>query len=75
MEIDPVLLEKVKKENPEFNKLHEEHILLNSQVDDLNNQKFLTPEQEVKKQNIKKKKLKNKDRMAQILSEYHATLH
>lgn len=75
MEIDPELLAKVKNANPEFRKLHEEHAHLGSKVDDFNKLKFLTPEQEVEKQNIKKKKLKHKDRMAEIVSEYHATLH
>ncbi|MFQ5672509.1 MAG: DUF465 domain-containing protein [Nitrospinales bacterium] len=74
MDIDPELLAKVKNENPEFKKLHEEHILLNSKVDDLNKRKFLTPEQEMEKKTIQKKKLKNKDRMAEILSEHHAGL-
>lgn len=75
MDIDQELIEKIKSENPEFKKLHEEHIQLKSTVDDLNKRKFLTPEQEIEKQNIKKQKLKNKDRMAQILSEHQASLH
>ena len=75
MDIDPELFAKMKSENPEFKKLHEEHVLLKLKVDDLNKRKFLTPEQEIEKQNIKKQKLKNKDRMAQILSEHQASLH
>jgi len=74
MDIDPDLLAKVKNENPEFKKLHEEHTLLNSKVDDLNKRKFLTPEQEMEKKTIQKKKLKNKDRMTEILSEHQAGL-
>ena len=69
------LVAKIKSENPEFKKLHEEHVQLKSKVDDLNKRKFLTPEQEIEKQNIKKQKLKNKDRMAQILSEHQGSLH
>ncbi len=75
MDIDPELVEKIKSESREFKKLHEEHVILKSKVDDLNKRKFLTPEQEIEKQNIKKQKLKNKDRMAQILSEHQASLH
>ena len=75
MDIDPELVAKIKSKSPEFKKLHEEHILLKSKVDVLNKRKFLTPEQEIEKQTIKKQKLKNKDRMAQILSEHQASLH
>ena len=68
MEVDLELLERVKKENPEFKKLFDEHSELKNRVDDLNKLKFLNPEQEIEKKNIQKLKLKNKDLMEKIIS-------
>ena len=42
MEIQQALLEKLLIENPEFKKLYEEHSALKSQVEELNQRKFLT---------------------------------
>ena len=47
MNIDPDLLEKVKKDNAEFYKLYEEHTVLKSRVDKFNKTKLITPEQEI----------------------------
>ncbi len=68
MEVDLELLEKVKRENPEFKKLFDEHSELKNRVDDLNKLKFLNPDQEIEKKNIQKLKLKNKDLMEKIIS-------
>lgn len=70
MEVDQDLLERAKKENPEFKKLFDEHTALKSRVDDLNKKKFLNPEQEIEKKNIQKLKLRNKDLMNKIISDY-----
>ncbi len=75
MEIDATLLEKVRKENQEFKKLYDEHSSLKNRVEELNRLKFLSAEQELEKKTIQKQKLKNKDRMQEILSQYQATLH
>lgn len=75
MEIDATLLEKVRKENQEFKKLYDEHTGLKNRVEELNRLKFLSAEQELEKKTIQKQKLKNKDRMQEILSQYQATLH
>jgi len=75
MEIDPGLLEKLKDQNQEFKQLHEEHSKLKDRVEELNNLKFLSPEQELEKKTIQKQKLKAKDRLGEILSEYQASLH
>ncbi len=75
MEIDQDLLDKVKGSNDEFRKLYEEHSVLKMRVDELNKLRFLTPDQEIEKQTIKKKKLKNKDRMDEIIGQYQANLH
>ena len=75
MEVDQGLLEKAKKDNPEFKKLFDDHLELKSKVDSLNKLKFLSGEQEVEKKTIQKQKLKYKDRMDQIISEYKTSLH
>jgi len=75
MEINQDLLEKVKTSNNEFRKLYDEHLTLKSRVAELNKMKFLTPEQEIEKKTIQKKKLQQKDRMNKIVGEYEASLH
>jgi len=75
MEIDPDTLEKVKSNNVEFQKLFDEHTQLKTRVEDLNKMKYLTPEQEMEKKRIQKQKLQCKDRMDEIIGEYHSNLH
>ena len=75
MEIDPELLAKIKSENEEFKKLYEEHTVLKNKVEELNKMKFLSGEQEIEKKKHQKQKLKNKDRLEEILSTYQAHLH
>ena len=75
MEIDQDLLEKVRTSNDEFRKLYDEHLVLKTRVEELNKMKFLSPEQEVEKKTIQKKKLQQKDRMNDIVGEYEASLH
>jgi uncharacterized protein YdcH (DUF465 family) len=75
MDIDPKLLERMMGENKEFKKLYEEHLNLKSKVEDLNKRKFLTPEQELEKKNIQKQKLKQKDRMMEIINQYQTSHH
>ncbi len=75
MEIDQDLLEKVKTNNDEFRKLYDEHLTLKTRVEELNKMRFLTPDQEMEKKTIQKKKLQQKDRMNEIVGEYEANLH
>ncbi len=75
MEINQDLLEKVKTDNDEFRKLYDDHSTLKTRVDELNKLKYLTPEQEMEKKTIQKRKLQQKDRMNEIVGEYEASLH
>ena len=75
MEIDQDLLEKVRTDNNEFRKLYDDHLELKTRVEELNKMKYLTPEQELEKKTIQKKKLQQKDRMNEIVGEYEANLH
>lgn len=73
MEIDPTLLEKVQGENEEFKKLYQEHLDLKHRVEELNNMKFLSPEQELEKKTVQKQKLRGKDRMIEIIEQFQAS--
>ena len=70
MDINPVLLEKVSKENIEFRQLYQEHNTLKHKVESFNKKKLITPEQELEKKKHQKQKLSLKDRMEKILSLY-----
>ncbi len=75
MEIETGLLEKISGENHEFKELYDEHTKLKHRVEELNEMKFLSPEQEVEKKTIQKQKLKAKDRLGEILNQYQSNLH
>lgn len=66
------LIEEVSKSNQEFKTLLEEHQALEVQLEEFNKRRYLTPEQEVERKIIQKKKLHKKDRMAQILRQYQS---
>ena len=70
MDINPVLLEKVSKENIEFRQLYQEHNTLKHKVEAFNKKKLITPEQELENKKHQKQKLNLKDRMEKILSLY-----
>ena len=75
MDINPALLEKVRKENTEFCELYDEHTTLKQKVEAINKTKLITPEQELEKKKHQKQKLSLKDRMGEILSLYDETIH
>ncbi len=55
------IVEVLKKENAEFKKLTEEHRNLEELLAKIDNKRFLTPEEEVERKTIQKKKLLKKD--------------
>ena len=67
MDIEPRILRKLVSENVEFKNLYDEHNDLKNQVDELNNRNFLTPDQEIDKKTLQKKKLSTKDRIMEIV--------
>jgi uncharacterized protein YdcH (DUF465 family) len=75
MDINPQLLDKIQNDNEEFKKLYAEHNILKQKVVELNKLKFLSGEQEIEKKKHQKEKLKAKDRLEQILSEYESQAH
>jgi ribosomal-protein-alanine N-acetyltransferase len=64
---DPVILELVRKEHPEFKALEETHQRLEDQLAELTKLHILTPEEEMRKKHIQFEKLAAKDKMAEIV--------
>ena len=72
---ESALIEHLKQTNPEYRQLMEEHLRYERQLEELNNLRFLTSEQEMEKKQVQKIKLRGKDRMAEILKEYKTRLN
>ena len=64
------IVDQLKKENNEFKKLSEEHRNLDGLLAEIDNKRYLTPEEEVERKRIQKLKLLRKDRMAELIREY-----
>ncbi|MFA6054155.1 MAG: DUF465 domain-containing protein [Thermodesulfovibrionales bacterium] len=64
------IVDQLKKENDEFKKLSEEHRNLDGLLAEIDNKRYLTPEEEVERKRIQKLKLLRKDRMAELIREY-----
>lgn len=64
------IAELLKKENEEFRKLSEEHRGLDVLLAEIDNKRYLTPEEELERKKIQKQKLLKKDRMAELVREY-----
>jgi uncharacterized protein YdcH (DUF465 family) len=56
--------------NEHFRALMTQHHELDHQVEELENKSLLTPEQELEEHRLKKLKLRLKDEMEQMISEY-----
>jgi uncharacterized protein len=76
MEMDEkALIEHLKQTNPEFRQLMEEHLQYEHQLEEFNQLRYLSSEQELEKKRVQKIKLRGKDRMAEILKEHKAHLN
>lgn len=64
------IVELLKKENEEFKRLSEEHRGLDIFLAEMDNKRYLTPEEEVERKKIQKQKLLKKDRMAEFIRKY-----
>jgi hypothetical protein len=64
------IVEVLKKKSAEFKKLTEEHRNLEELLARIDNKRFLTPEEEVERKTIQKKKLLKKDKMAALVRAY-----
>jgi uncharacterized protein YdcH (DUF465 family) len=61
------LIDSIRQQNREFRKLEEKHKEYEARLDELMKHIYLTPKQEMLKQEIKKQKLWTKDKMAEIV--------
>jgi len=76
MEMDEkVLIEHLKQTNPEFRQLFEEHLQYERQLEEFNQLRYLSSEQELMKKRVQKIKLRGKDRMAALLKEHKSRLN
>lgn len=74
----PVLsFEKVKEilknENEEFARIYRKHRELDEKIAELEERRYLTPEEEIQEKTMKKDKLRLKDKMAEMIKEYQAS--
>ncbi len=67
MDIDQNLLETLIENNPRFRMLYEEHSLFEKQLSEYEKKTFLTPQEEMEKNKVKKMKLVGKDEMEKIM--------
>ena len=56
----------------ELKRYYEEHLALEQQLAELSRKLYLTPEQELEKKELQKRKLIGKDRIMQILDKHRA---
>ncbi len=68
------IVQELLETNEEFKKLFEEHVKLEQDLEALYSLKYFPPEVEHRIKEIKKMKLKGKDRMEQIFAEYKKSL-
>jgi len=67
MDIDQTLLQELIESNSRFRMLYEEHALFEKQLSELEKKGFLSDQEELEKNKIKKMKLVGKDEMEKIL--------
>lgn len=64
------IIEILKKENEEFRRLYQEHRELDRLLAEYSRKHYLSHEDEVEENRMKKEKLHKKDRIAEIIREY-----
>ena len=67
---DEEVMQQLWEENEEFRQLKEEHTWFHRKVEDLDKKSFLTPAEQVQREELKKKKLALKDKMEAIITAY-----
>ncbi|WP_303720488.1 DUF465 domain-containing protein [Malonomonas rubra] len=67
MEIDQNVLQTLLDSNPRFRMLYEEHIIFEKQLTEYDKKPFLSTQEELEKNKVKKMKLAGKDAMEKIL--------
>jgi uncharacterized protein YdcH (DUF465 family) len=60
----------LKQENEEFARLYRKHRKLDDDLKELEDRRYLTPDEEMQEKKMKKDKLRLKDEMAEIIKVY-----
>lgn len=71
---DIELIEQFGKKDDMLAQLWKEHVTLEKQLSKLENRPFLSPEEQVERNRIKKLKLAGRDRIEAILTRYRASI-
>ncbi len=69
-ERDLELIKKYKESDEALSQLYDEHIDFERQLERLNSKSYLTPNEEIERKTIQKKKLLGRDRIEIILNKY-----
>ncbi len=69
---DLELIQKIIPSDPELKRFMEEHEELERKLEAFNRQLYLTPDEEVERKKLQKKKLAGRDRIEAILARYRA---
>ncbi len=64
---EEVLMQRLRVENPEFQKWEQEHRKLEDTLTNFETHRYLTPEEEMERKRVQKLKLAAKDRMREII--------
>ena len=70
---DEELIQKLMGDDSELKQYYEEHLDLEKQLADFNRKLYLSPEQELEKKQLQKRKLAGKDRIMEILARHRST--
>ena len=63
----------LKEENEEFARIYRKHRELDDKVTELEERRYLTPEEEIQEKKMKIDKLRLKDKMAEMIKEYQSS--
>jgi uncharacterized protein YdcH (DUF465 family) len=64
---EEALRERLRRENPEFQKLEQEHRKLDSQLMNFELHVYLSPEEELERRRLQKLKLATKDKITELI--------
>jgi len=59
---------KLRRESEEFVRLESEHAILKKRVDEVEKSKYLSPDEEIQKKELQKKKLRLKDQIMRMVA-------
>ena len=71
---DEELIQTLIPHDQELKQYYEEHLRLEAQLAEFNRKVYLTPEQDLEKKQLQKRKLHGKDRIMQILEKHRTDL-